>query len=267
MPARSVKLVVLALAACTSCSGAAHPIAPPIAPPPASTVCYAGMSIGMGQTARTLARRTVDPAAHQIVEDVHHDDGGAHGANRFHVVMAVEGDHFTMTEAAKAFQGSGTLVGDPWRWTSWSSTAEIPNTGITVDSDDELTDIGMTATKQIKRDGKLLGTTKDELKTFDCARWDAAVTELAAPAINEASCGHACRNFATLRFWARADPSIAALPASDQAAERTKQAALFAEQVEAGLAACVETCIAANNGVQTACIAKATSIDRLALCE
>ncbi|MBL0214250.1 MAG: hypothetical protein IPQ07_10220 [Myxococcales bacterium] len=273
MPARSVKLVVVALAACASwssssgCSGAAHPIAPPLAPPPASTVCYAGMSIGMGQTARTLARRIVDPAAHQIVEDVHHDDGGAHGANQFHVVMAVEGDHFTMTEAAKAFQGSGTLVGDPWRWTSWSSTAEIPNTGITVDSDDELTDTGMTATKQIKRGGKVLGTTKDELKTFDCARWDAAVAELAAPAINDASCGHACRNFATLRFWARADPAIAALPAGDQAAERTKQATLFASQVEAGLPACVEACIAANNGVQTACIAKATSIDQLASCE
>lgn len=125
----------------------------------------------------------------------------------------------------------------------------------------------MTATKQIKRDGKVLGTTKDELKTFDCARWDAAVAELAAPAINDASCGRACRNFATLRFWARADPAIAALPAGDHAAERTKQATLFASQVEAGLPACVEACIAANNGVQTACIAKATSIDQLASCE
>jgi hypothetical protein len=225
------------------------------------------MSVGMGQTARTLARRTVDPAAHQITEDVRHDDGGAHGANSFHVVMTVDGDHFTMTEAGNAFRGSGTLAGEPWRWTTWSSTAEIPNTGITVSSDDELTDTGMVATKQIRREGKVLGTTKDELKAFDCATWDAAVAELAAPPINNTTCERACRNFATLRYWARADGEIAALPTADRAAARSKKTADFAPQLEAGLPACVETCIAAKNGAQTACIAKATAAADLAACE
>jgi len=51
----------------------------------------------------------------------------------------VDGDQFTMVEAGGAFTGSGFLVGDPWRWTSWSSTSEIPHTGITVTSEDELT--------------------------------------------------------------------------------------------------------------------------------
>ena len=258
-------LAALALAACSG--GAPRPTPPETPPPPASTVCYAGMSVGMGQTARTLARRTVDPIAHQIIEDVRHDDGGAHGANSFHVVMAVDGDHFTMTEAGNAFRGSGTLVGDPWRWTAWSSTSEIPNAGITVSSDDELTETGMVATKQIKRDGKVLGTTKDELKAFDCATWDAAVAELAAPAINNATCERACRNFATLRFWSRADGEIAALPAADRPAARAKKTAEFAPLVEAGLPACVDSCVAAKNGVQTACIGKATSAADLAACE
>lgn len=251
-----------------ACSGAGRrPPPPPLAPPPATTLCYAGMSIGMGQTARTLARRTVDPVARQIVEDVRHDDGGAHGANSFHVVMTVDGDHFTMTEASNAFHGSGTLVGDPWRWTSWFSTSEIPNTGISVDSDDELTETGMTATKQIKRGGKVIATTKDELKAFDCATWDTAVAELATPAINAATCERACRNFATLRFWARADVEISALPVADQPAARTKKTAELAPQLAAGLGACVDGCVTANNGVQTACIGNAHSVSALAACE
>jgi hypothetical protein len=32
----------------------------------------------MGQRARTLVRRTIDPAAQQIVEDVSHDDASSH---------------------------------------------------------------------------------------------------------------------------------------------------------------------------------------------
>ena len=259
---------IVAALALAACSGPApHPTPPVVTLPPATTLCYAGMSVGMGQTARTVARRTVDPAARQIVEDVRHDDGGAHGAKSFHVVMTVEGDHFTMTEAGNAFRGSGTLVGEPWRWTSWSSTAEIPNAGITVSSEDELTDRGMVATKQIKRDGKVLGTSKDELKAFDCATWDAAVAELAAPAINTGTCERACRNFATLRFWSRADGEIAALPAADRPAARAKKTGDFASQIEAGLPACVESCVAAKNGIQTACIGKATSVADLAACE
>jgi hypothetical protein len=256
-------VAALALAGCSS--GAPRPTPPEAPLPPASTVCYAGTSIGMGQTARTLARRTVDPAAHQIIEDVSRDDG--RGAKGFHVVMAVDGDHFTMTEAGDAFRGSGTLSGDPWRWTSWSSTSEIPNTGITVTSDYELTDTGMTAGKQIKRDGKVMGATRDELKVFDCAKWDAAVAELATPAIDKASCDRACRNFATLRYWSRADPEIAALPAADQEAARARKTATFKPMLEAGLPSCVDNCVTSNNGPQTACISKAASAGDLAACE
>lgn len=260
--------LLISMAACSGTPPASRPPLAPVAPlPPSTTTCFAGMSTGMGQSARTLARRTVDPAAHQIVEDVHSDDRAAHGAKSFHVVMTVDGDHFTMTESNNAFRGSGTLVGDPWHWTSWSSTSEIPDTGISVDSEDELTETGMTATKQIKRNGTVLGTTRDELKTFDCAKWDAAIVELANPSLDAASCEKACRNFARLKYWERADAEIAALPAADQAAARTAKTGDYAKQLDAGLPSCIESCVNANNGAQTACIAKATSVADLAACD
>jgi hypothetical protein len=254
----------LTLAACTHPRGPTAPAAPL---PAASTTCYAGTSTGMGQTARTIARRTVDPAAKQITEDVSHDDGGAHGAKSFHVVMAVEGDRFTMTEASNAFHGAGTLVGEPWRWTSWSSTSEIPNTGITVSSDDELTDTGMTATKRIMRDGKELATTRDVLTTFDCADWDKAVAALALPPLASGGCERACKNFAQLKYWANAEPEIAALPEADRAAARAEKAAEMSAKIDAGLEACVASCVSANNVTQTACLAQAASVADLAACE
>ncbi len=259
-------LAIVAVAA--ACSGSdRHAIALVTALPPASTTCYGGMMTGMGRSARTIARRIVNPTAATITEDVTHDEGGAHGAKSFHVLMQVEGDHFTMSETGNAFRGSGTLVGAPWRWTAWSSTSEIPNTGITVDSDHELTATGMTATKQIRREGKVVATTKDELKTFDCAAWDKAVAALAQPPLASGGCERACKNFAQLTYWAKVDPEIGALPAADQAAARTQNSAQLSAQLQAGLPSCVASCIESNNATQTACIAAAATIHDLGACE
>jgi hypothetical protein len=247
------------------CSGPAKPpVAQPL--PAASTTCYAGLAIGMGQRARTVAKRTVDPAAGQIIEDVSHDDAGAHGARSFHVVMKVSGDQFTMEETSGAFTGSGSLAGDPWRWTSWSSTSQIPKAGIEVSSDDELTPKGMKATKEIKKDGKVLATTTEELATFDCANWDKAVAELAVPALDAAACERACRNYATLRYWAAADAEIAQRPAAERDAVRRQKTEELAAKLEAGLGACTDQCVAANNAVQTACMAGATTVDAASAC-
>ncbi|CAN5797020.1 hypothetical protein BH11MYX3_BH11MYX3_42150 [soil metagenome] len=261
---KSLALAVV-LAACSGST--AHSTNPAAPLPAANTTCYAGMSNGMGQSARTIARRSVNPAAGTITEDVTHDEGGAHGAKSFHVLMQVEGDHFTMTETGDAFRGSGTLVGEPWQWTAWSSTSEIPNTGITVASDDEITPIGMTATKQIKRNGQVVATTKEELKTFDCAEWDKAVAALAQPPLASGGCERACKNFAQLKYWARADVEISALPVGEQAAVRAQKRSELQTEIEAGLPACVATCIESNNSTQTACIAGAASIRDLGACE
>lgn len=239
-----------------ACSSHASTPSPPLAAPTGSTVCYAGFSTGMGQRARTIARRIVDPANHRITEDVSHDDAAAHGAKSFHVVMKVDGDHFTMTEDSGAFSGTGTLVGSPWAWTSWTSTSEIPNAAITVESSDELTDTGMTASKQIKKEGKVVASTTDDLKTFDCAQWDTAKAELALPLLDNAACERACRNFATLKFWEHVDP----------AADRKPLESDLANKVANGLPACVGQCLSAKNAEQTACLGNAKTVDELGAC-
>ena len=239
----------------------------PEPPPAARTDCYAGLSTGMGQSSHTIARRTVDPVAKTITEDVSHDNAGPHGANSFHVVMTVDGDQFTMTETGGAFAGTGSLVGQPWQWTSWSSVSQIANTSITVESHDELTSSGMKAEKQIKQDGKLVATTVDDLRAFECAQWDDARTALLAPVADKPRCERACRNFATLKFWERADGEIAALPQADRAAARAAKADELATKVAAGIDVCVSSCLSANNPEQTACWGDAKTVAQLSACD
>ena len=43
-----------------------------------------------------------------------------------------------MTETFNAFTGSGTLTGEPWRWTAWTSTSQVANAAIVVESADGL---------------------------------------------------------------------------------------------------------------------------------
>src|SRR5512143_2646741 len=100
-----MKRIAVALLCGLGCSGSSiPPSAPPLAPveraAPAAptTVCYAGVSSAGDHQARTIARRTVDPAAGQIVEDVGHSETGTYGTRRFHVVMDVDGDRFRMKE-------------------------------------------------------------------------------------------------------------------------------------------------------------------------
>jgi hypothetical protein len=216
------------------------------------------VSTGMGQRSRTIARRTVDPAAKQITEDVSHDDAGAHGAKSFHVVMDVDGDHFTLKETGGAFTGTGTLTGEPWQWTAWSSVSQVAG-GVEVESDDELTPTGIKATKQIRQSGKVLATTEDALKTFDCAQWEDVKATLAVPALDDAACDHACRNYATLKFWQGV---------GDVSDELRKQKATELEtKLSQGLAPCVEQCLSANNAIATACLGAAKSVDDLDACD
>lgn len=76
-----------------------------------------------------------------------------------------------------------------------------------------------------------------------------------------------CRNIATLKFWHRANAELARLPPADQAAARTQKAAVLARELDAGITSCASSCVSANNTVQTACMANATSVEQLATCE
>jgi hypothetical protein len=252
------------------CSGPAAPaVAVPAAPPATSTVCYAGVTTGMGQRVRTVLRRTVDPTARQIVEDVSHGDAGSHRVTQLHVVMDVAVDRFTMKETGGAFTGTGTLTGAPWRWTAWTSTSQLAGAGagVEVESDGELTETGIKIADQIRKDGHVVGTTAEQLKPFDCAEWDKATAVLATPVLDRAMCDRACRNYATLKYWSVVDGEIASLPPAARDDARTQKSAELATKLEAGMATCVTQCLSADNPAQTACMGDAKSLEQLAACD
>lgn len=273
-----MKRIAVALSFWLGCSGSsvspsARPSVSPLvaptdraAPAAPTTVCYAGVSSAGDHKARTIARRTVDPAARQIVEDVSHSEPGADGTKSFHVVMDVDGDHFTMKETGGAFTGTGTLVGEPWQWTSWTSISKISEAGVEVESRDELTSTGIQATKQVRKDGKVVTTAVEQLAAFDCAEWDAAMAELTAPVLGQALCDHACRNYATLMYWSTADAEIARLPPGSRDEARQQKAAALGPKLEAGVPACVTQCLESHNLAQVACMDRATSVPALRAC-
>jgi hypothetical protein len=251
--------------------GCSRPAAParavPAAPPAKTTLCYAGLTTGLGQRARTVMRRTVDPPARQIVEDVSHGDSGSHRVTQFHVVMDVAGDQFTMKEAGGAFTGTGTLAGEPWRWTSWTSTSQLAGATIEVESDGELTGAGIHIANQIRKDGKVVGTTAEQLKPFDCAEWDKATATLATPVLDRDACDRACRNYASLKYWGVAEGEIASLPPAARDEARKQKSAELATKLESGMASCVAQCLSADNATQTACMGDAKSLEQLAACD
>ena len=267
----AMRLVGL-LSLLVGCPGPAAP-APAVpaaaAAPATSTICYAGLKTGLGQRARTVMRRTVDPTARQIVEDVSHGDADSHRVTQFHVVMDVTGDRFTMKEVGGAFTGTGTLTGAAWRWTSWTSRSRLAGAGagIEVESDGELSETGIAITDQIRKDGDVVGTTAEQLKPFDCAEWDKATATLATPVLDRAACDRACRNYASLKYWSVADGEIASLPPAARDDARKQKSAELATKLEAGMATCVTQCLSADNAAQTACMGEAKSLENLAACD
>jgi hypothetical protein len=257
-----MKAPALAALLVASCTPHDKPPRPPVALPAASTVCYAGTTTGNGEEARTILRRTVNPAAGTITEDASHGAESAHGATSFHVVETVTGDQYAMTEARGVFSGSGQLMGEPWKWNQWSSAQHLAKAPIEIDSDDELTDTGMKATKKILQDGKLVTTVVDELRAFDCAQWDAVKAALAVPPLDDAACKAACTNFATLKYWAKTDPANALTPE-----QRAASSDELAKQLEAKSPTCIAQCRSANDAVGTHCMATAPSVDALAACQ
>ncbi len=263
------------LGALLGCGGIS-PVAPSRAPlppaepaqlPAASTACYTGLSVGAGQRVRTVIRRIVDPAAREIREDVGHDAPPGRAPQRFHVIMAVDRDRFTMTEAGDAFTGAGTLVGQPWQWTAWTSMSRIPAAGIEVESHDQVTPNGLTATKQIRKNGELVATTTDDLTVFDCAGWDSAVAALAIPVLDRATCDRACRNYATLKYWGEADAELATVAPGSREAARAQKAAELGGKLDAGVPACVAQCLSSHNAAQVACLNQATTLEQLGACD
>jgi hypothetical protein len=266
MVRREAMLPMLLVISCTP-GGSPAPLGPTLVSEPvaATTACYQGESVGAGQHVRTIARRTVDPAAHQIIKDVVHDDAG--GTKSFHIVMKVDGARFTITDAADGYTGSGTLLGEPWAWRSWTTTSQLASAGLVIESRDELTATGTISHKEIKKDGAVVASVVDDLTTFDCAGWDAAKAQLAVVVLDDALCDRACRQFATVKYWAVVEPALNGLPASERDAVRRGKTAELNAKLDTGAPPCIAACRAANNAAQTACIAHAATVDQLGACE
>jgi hypothetical protein len=142
-------------------SGCAAPQASPVAPPlPAASTSYfegtsevfvaprAGGAAPVA-TMRAVIRRKLDPARGVIVEQVASEEGRGRPAREYLVTMAVSGSNFSMKERGGAFEGSGSLSGPAWAWTSWESRSTLPD-GSTVHSRDLLSEQGLTVEKEVK---------------------------------------------------------------------------------------------------------------------
>ena len=79
-------------------------------------------------------------------------------------------------------------------------------------------------------------------------------------------CEKACRNYATLKYWEKADAEIAALPEDQQAAARADKEAKLEGELEQGMNFCVASCTSANNDDQNACLIAAKTVAEAKAC-
>ncbi|HTR55926.1 MAG TPA: hypothetical protein VMJ10_34860 [Kofleriaceae bacterium] len=79
-------------------------------------------------------------------------------------------------------------------------------------------------------------------------------------------CEQACRNYAQLVYWKKADAEIAAAPADQRDDLRKQKLAKFTADLEAGVDLCTSKCISASNDTQTKCLIEAKTSDQAVDC-
>jgi hypothetical protein len=79
-------------------------------------------------------------------------------------------------------------------------------------------------------------------------------------------CETGCRNFATLMYWKDADAELAATPAAERDAKRTRKLGEFGNKLENGIDMCVSQCQSANNETDIDCLIAAKTADQAAGC-
>jgi len=195
------------LAACAhESNGTTHAASPVAATPaaprttaapagPTKTVAYyrgtSKVSLPNGQVVgegAMLVRRTLDPSLSQIEEYVlgvatH----GKRGTRQYRVIMKVNGNTFTMKDAAETFSGSGTLEGEPWKWTAWTSTSMLPNKMV-IESKDQLVAGKLMVHKTVKApDGSVRVTIEENYSPITKETFEQARTQALHPTDAEAA--------------------------------------------------------------------------------
>jgi hypothetical protein len=123
----------------------------------------------------SLVKREVIPAESKIVETVLRlSSKPGSEIKEVVTVLTVTGSKFTVKEKEGTFTGDGEFVGDPWKWTTWSSTTKIPGpTGGIVKSRDKVTDRGMAVTKEVLGDdGALRVRLTEDYVTIEGSAYD-----------------------------------------------------------------------------------------------
>lgn len=153
---------------------------------PAETIeAYAGTSeieLPDGRTfpgGQSLAQRTLTPARNMIVEQVV-SPGGRPGSppREFVVEMVVSGNILTMKERSGAFEGTGTLTGPAWAWTSWRTESTLPD-GTRVVSEDTRVPDGLTARKTLYgQDGRARTVIRERFTLITPAQFAAKRAEM-----------------------------------------------------------------------------------------
>ena len=93
-----------------------------------------------------------------------------------------------------------------------------------------------------------------------------AVTAAGCGKGDHAVCEKACRNYATLSFWAKWDPKIKAEPANQQAKLRRDKLEELDTVIQNGVDMCITQCVEANNTEQYECMANAHEATELKAC-
>lgn len=79
-------------------------------------------------------------------------------------------------------------------------------------------------------------------------------------------CEQACRNYAKLAYWKKADAEIAALPEAERENEKKRRLAQYSTQLETGVDLCVNQCVSANNDEMTDCMIEAKTAETVIAC-
>jgi hypothetical protein len=79
-------------------------------------------------------------------------------------------------------------------------------------------------------------------------------------------CEQACRNYAQLVFWKKADAEIAAAPPAERDELRKQKMAKFTADLEAGVNMCTSRCVSARNDEQNDCLINAKTAEQATDC-
>ncbi len=101
---------------------------------------------GEATVAADLAvRRTLEPDTSRIIEETVRVERAADRRSRpYRTVYDVDGARFELREETGAYAGTGTLEGEPWRWSAWDLSYTLES-GIRVTGRYEIRPAGTTA--------------------------------------------------------------------------------------------------------------------------